>query len=404
MDAPATRADFLSRFHELNDRFEALEPEMELTVRDPELDVTGHLVVWSTLAARKGPLGPCAKGGTRLTRTVDIEELRMLSRIQTLKNAAAGLALGGAKSGLAADPTAPGFETKYRRFVDLLKPVLHENGGVFGGFGYDLGGNPIHCRWACDQLGSTRSFTGKPVELGGTDYDAEGIAGLGVARAAATATRLRGEELKEMCYAVQGVGAMGAGVIRYFNPTGAQLTWISDPRLGGTWHLPNGPEPALLNDLISMHFQSAIERLQEGEYHEHGLEEVLFAPVDILFPCATQEVLHKDNEMRVQARIISEGANNPLTEMARTAFHERGVLVLPDFIANAGGVIAAYVEMTSSVGNEENARTRAKVEEAKRVTREKVAENVTQMLDLVERYEVEPVVAGRYIALSRIFE
>jgi hypothetical protein len=159
---------------------------VELTVRDPELGVTGHLVVWSTLAARKGPLGACGKGGTRLTPTVDVAELKMLSRIQTLKNAAAGLALGGAKSGLAADPNEPGFEKKYRRFVQLLKPMLRENGGLWGGFGYDLGGNPIHCKWACEELGSTTGFTGKPVELGGTDYDAEGIAGLGVAVAAQT--------------------------------------------------------------------------------------------------------------------------------------------------------------------------------------------------------------------------
>jgi glutamate dehydrogenase (NAD(P)+) len=403
MQPTGNSAAFRAELQELTTRFENLKPEVELTVRDPELGVTGHLVVWSTLAARKGPLGACGKGGTRLTPTVDVAELKMLSRIQTLKNAAAGLALGGAKSGLAADPNEPGFEKKYRRFVQLLKPMLRENGGLWGGFGYDLGGNPIHCKWACEELGSTTGFTGKPVELGGTDYDAEGIAGLGVAVAAQTLLEVKKEDLGAITCAVQGVGAMGAGVIRYFSETGATICWISDPRIEGTWHLPEGLTPSLRDTLSRMDFAAALAELKAGGYTCLGLEDVLYQAVDVLFPCAVQEVLHKDNQPRIQARYVVEGANNPLTAECRTALHERGVLVVPDFIANAGGVIAAYVEMVSTVDNEENARTRAKVSEAKTVTRTKIAENVRQMMDLVSRYGVEPVEASRYIAFKRIF-
>jgi glutamate dehydrogenase (NAD(P)+) len=403
MQPTGNSAAFRAELQELNERFENLKPEVELTVRDPELGVTGHLVVWSTLASRKGPLGACGKGGTRLTPTVDINELKMLSRIQTLKNAAAGLALGGAKSGLAADPNEPGFEKKYRRFVKLLQPMLRENGGPWGGFGYDLGGNPIHCKWACEELGSTKGFTGKPVELGGTDYDAEGIAGLGVAVAAQTLLEVKGEDPGAITCAVQGVGAMGAGVIRYFSETGAMITWISDPRIEGSWHLPEGL-PVKLRDLLAkMDFAGALQELKAGGYTRHGLEDVLYQSVDVLFPCAVQEVLHKDNQARIQARYVVEGANNPLTAECRTALHDRGVLVVPDFIANAGGVIAAYVELISTVSDEENARTRAKVSESKTMTRTKIAENVRQMMDLVGRYGVEPVEAGRYIAFKRIF-
>ena len=394
---------FRAELQELNERFENLKPEVELTVRDPELGVTGHLVVWSTLASRKGPLGACGKGGTRLTPTVDVAELKMLSRIQTLKNAAAGLALGGAKSGLAADPNEPGFEKKYRRFVQLLKPMLRENGGPWGGFGYDLGGNPIHCKWACDELGSTKGFTGKPVEMGGTDYDAEGIAGLGVAQAAETLLEVKGEDPSRITCAIQGAGAMGAGVIRYFSETGATICWISDPRLEGTWYLPEGLTQSLRDSLSSMDFAASVQELKAGGYRQLPLEDVLFQPVDLLFPCAVQDVLHKDNEPRIQARYVVEGANNPLSAECRTALHKRGVIVIPDFIANAGGVIAAYVELISTVSDEENARTRAKVSESKVMTRTKIAENVKQLLELVKRFDVEPIDASRYIALKRIF-
>ena len=185
-----SEAAFLTELHERQLAFDALQPEMELTVRDPDLGVEGHVIVWSTLAVKDGPLGRVGKGGTRITPTLTKEEVMRLARTQTLKNAAANLATGGAKSGLRADPRAKGFERIYRRFARLTWPCHYDNGGPWGGLGFDLGGDPRHCQWAIDELGTTRCFTGKPVEQGGTDYDVVGVAGLGVAVAAATADRV----------------------------------------------------------------------------------------------------------------------------------------------------------------------------------------------------------------------
>ena len=180
------RVEFEDRLKEYEDRFKAMEPEMELTIRDPELGVEGWVVVWSTLNCKDSPLGRVGKGGTRIHSGMSLDELRMLARTQTLKNAAAGIGTGGAKSGMKDDPQSPDFETRYRRFVQLVSPALRENGGPWGGLGYDIGAHPDHCLWACDELDSTTCFTGKTVEMGGTDYDVEGIAGLGVAVAART--------------------------------------------------------------------------------------------------------------------------------------------------------------------------------------------------------------------------
>src|SRR4029078_3654461 len=176
--------------------------------------VEGYVVVWNTGISIDGPLERSGKGGTRITPNVTLDEVRMLARTMALKNAAAGLPLGGAKSGLKLDPAASGFEKQYRRFVRLCAPLLHENGGVFGGFGFDIGARPEHALWACDELQSTRSFTGKPLAMGGTDYDREGIAGLGVAVAGNTLMQIRQANVAGATFAIQGMGAMGAAVLR----------------------------------------------------------------------------------------------------------------------------------------------------------------------------------------------
>ncbi|MBP9837907.1 MAG: Glu/Leu/Phe/Val dehydrogenase, partial [Proteobacteria bacterium] len=170
---------FSAKLKELNQTFETDSPELELTVRDHQLGLEGYVVVWNSAPGKKSNLGPFGKGGTRITPNLSLDEIKMLAKRMALKNAAAGLYMGGAKSGIKADPDEKNFEVKYRRFVQLIKPILRENGGIFGGLGFDIGARPVHPKWACDELKSFKSFTGKPLEMGGTDYDKEGIAGLG---------------------------------------------------------------------------------------------------------------------------------------------------------------------------------------------------------------------------------
>lgn len=396
------RDQFESKYGELGRRFDALKPELELTVRDPALGVEGFVVVWSTLAAASGPLGRIGKGGTRITPTVTLDEVGMLARVMTLKNAAAGIPLGGAKSGLRADPRSPGFEKQYRRFVRLVSPILAENGGPFGGFGFDLGGDPQHVRWACEELGSTRSFTGKPLEMGGTDYDREGIAGLGVAEAARAMCEFRGISVSGKRAAVQGLGAMGAAVCRYFADHGGIISVVSDPRIGGTVKI----EPFASQALAAL--QSGGCAALRAELAQRGIaaepiDRVLYEEVDVLFPCAVQDVITTANVGQIRAKCVVEGANRPCTPEARLALWQRGIDLVPDFIANPGGILAAYVELSLDIPPEENVRTRRKVNEAKRLTIDRINANVREMLTLSSQHKVEPAVAGRYLALRSIF-
>lgn len=394
MTAPTE--NFYRDLNALKDRFAAMQPELEMTVRDPAMGVEGYVVVWNTEISIGGPLERAGKGGTRIVPTLSMDEVKMLARTMALKNAAAGLPLGGSKSGLKADSAAPGFERKYRRFVQLCKPVLHENGGVFGGFGFDIGGKPEHALWACDELKSTRCFTGKPLSMGGTDYDREGIAGLGVAIAGKTALECRGKDPASASYAIQGLGAMGAAVLRYFSETGAQLSAFSDPRYGGTWMFDAPLSSALMEALITQKSQALDMIEKEGRKLSDSAEDVLYVAADVLFPCAVQNVITEANASRVKAYYVVEGANGPVTEGARTALYGAGVTVVPDFIANPGGIIAAFVELTSSAAN--------KAEEAKALTRAKIAANVRDMMAMAAEYGVEPPHTGLFMALQRIFK
>jgi glutamate dehydrogenase (NAD(P)+) len=388
---------FYAELDALQREFVSMQPELEVTVRDPALGVEGYVVVWNTGISVSGPLERCGKGGTRITPSVSLDEVKMLARTMALKNAAAGLPLGGAKSGLRLDPGAPGFERQYRRFVRLCAPLLHENGGVFGGFGFDLGARPEHALWACDELKSTRCFTGKPLHMGGTDYDREGIAGLGVAVAGTTMMQIKGSDPAQATFAVQGMGAMGAAVLRYFSETGARLTALGDPRFGGTWTFDRPVSGALHEALVRQEVVRALPLLErEGLQVSTQPQDVLYLDADILFPCAVHNAITQDNVDRVRARYVCEGANGPITESARTRLHRRDIALVPDFIANPGGAIAAFVELTSI--------SHDKAAEAKALARGKIAGNVRELHALVVEHSCEPQQAALYLALRRIGE
>ena len=394
---------FHRTFRQMEQQFSSLEPEAELTIRDSDHDVEGHVVVWCTRNAINGPLGRCGKGGTRIRPDLTLDEVRMLARTQSLKNAAAGLPLGGAKSGLRGDPDAPDFEQTYKRFVRLTAPMLHLNGGLWGGFGFDIGARPIHCRWAIDELGVADAFTGKPLELGGTNYDQEGIAGLGVAVAAATLLEQKQNGKAGARVAIQGLGAMGAAVCRYASELGMQVVAIADPRINGCWASNNPVTGDLLTAIAAMEFATTEKLLPDCGFTKQPLPSILTKEVDVLFPCAVQNVIHIENVDEIQTWAVVEGANNPTTTDARQRLHQKGIHLIPDIIANPGGAIAAFVELTSNVSNAENAIHATKCVEAKKMTRQRVADNVSDVLELAESVGCSPTDAAHFRAYERIF-
>lgn len=388
---------FAEHLQDYQTRFDAMEPEQKIVLTDKDKNLEGYIVVWNTGISQNGPLKGAAKGGTRIRPDLTLDEVAMLARKMALKNAAAGLPLGGAKSGLRGDPDSVNFEEYYKRFVELCKPHFYENGGACGGLGFDIGARPVHAKWAVEVLGSGKSFTGKPLDMGGTDYDREGIAGLGVAVAGKTLLEENGKNTKGAKFAVQGLGAMGAAVVRYFSGYGGVLYALADPVYGGTWRLTTPPPHEF--------YENIRHRLEENiktYLSKHAVKisddcnAVLEEKADILFPCAIQDVITKDNYQKIKAPFISEGANSPINDDVYPLLHQKGVQVVPDFIANPGGIIAAFVEMTSDADN--------KVNEAKNMTEQKIAENVRECMALAKKHNVTIREAGLFLAYSRIFD
>ena len=397
-----TADEFYAIHKELSDRFHAMKPELEVTVRDPEMGVEGYVVVWNTKIALGGPFDNdgkgMGKGGTRTIPNVTLDDIRMLARGMAEKNAAAGLPMGGCKSGARLDSSQPDYEKKYRRFVRLVKDtgLFYEDGGKFGGLGYDVGClPPNNAIWACDELKSRRCHTGKPVDLGGTDYDREGIAGLGVAVAGKALTDSRA--VQNPTFAVQGAGAMGAAVIRYFVEYGGVLKGVSDPKYGGTWSIDHAT-PALIEALSHQDTDTAKHLLQaHGKHISDDSNDVLYQPVDIIFPCALQDVITASNAGRIKARMMAEGANHPTTDDAHEVLFQYGVITVPDIIANVGGIVAAFIELASTKEGP------AKVKAAKDFTIYKVGENAAELIGIVDQFKVRPDKVGDFMAYRNIF-
>jgi glutamate dehydrogenase (NAD(P)+) len=188
---------------------------------------------------------------------------------------------------------------------------------------------------------------------------------------------------------------MGAAVLRYFSETCARLAALGDPKYGGAWVFDRPLSVELQRALVMQDVEQAQPLLvEEGRKVSSDAQEVLYSSVDLLFPCAVQNVLTEGNVDRVRARYVCEGANGPVSEGAREALYARNVPLVPDFIANCGGVVAAFVELTSNSAN--------KVEEAKSLTRQKIADNVRAMFSLAERYRAQPQHAALHMALGKI--
>ena len=182
-----------------------------------------------------------------------------------------------------------------------------------------------------------------------------------------------------------------------------QVVAVADPRLDGCWVSETPVSGELLSAIATMQFKTTARLLPECGFTKQSLASILTQHVDVLFPCAVQNVIHADNVNTIRSWAVVEGANNPTTPEGRRLLHQKGIQVIPDIIANPGGAIAAFVELTSNVTNEENALHGTKCIEAKEMTRKRVADNVSDVLEFAETVVCSPTDAAHYRAYERIF-
>ncbi|MDP9023428.1 MAG: glutamate dehydrogenase [Actinomycetota bacterium] len=292
-----------------------------------------------------GARGPY-KGGLRYHPTAHIDEVRALASLMTWKTALVELPFGGAKGGIEVDPT--GMSTREREGMTrrYTEQVSHIIGPTRDIPAPDVNTNAQVMAWIMDQYGrrmghTPQIVTGKPIALGGS-YGREAATGRGVVTLTNEAVRDAGLN-GSLTVAIQGFGNVGSWAARLARDAGYRIVAVSDAA-GGVFN-----RDGLDVDKLSSHVQDtrSVANFPGGEPLDR--DDVLFLDVDIVIPAALGEVITVDNADRVQAKLVVEGANHPTTPAADRILGDNGVTVIPDILANAGGVTVSYFEWVQNV-------------------------------------------------------
>lgn len=345
---------------QLNNAFELLfldeglralirQPERELTVAVPIRRDSGTLSIYTGYRVQHSSArGPC-KGGIRFHPVVDLNEVRGLALLMTLKCAVANLPYGGAKGGISVDPAELSnyeLERLTRRYAAMIMPIL---GGKRDIPAPDVNTNPQIMAWFMDTVSMMQGHlapevtTGKPVGLGGSQGRVEAT-GRGVAIATVEMLRRLGREPTDTRVAVQGYGNVGFHAARILaQEHGCRIVGVSD--VSGGLYDPSGLPLTSLNDFVAHNPGNLLSGyVTNGRVDRISNEELLTLDVDVLIPAAIENQITNRNADLIQAQVLVEGANGPTTFEADATLRDRGIHVVPDILANAGGVIVSYLE------------------------------------------------------------
>jgi len=316
-------------------------PEQIIRVYDPQIGMEGFLVIDNTV------LGP-GKGGVRMTSSVNAEEVYRLARVMTWKTALMDIPFGGAKAGIVWDNRKSNLEEKkafvqgFARAIALLTPDKYITAP-------DINTGELEMQWFVEETGDWRSATGKPsdycLKFMGLNTKKCGIphevgsTGYGVAESAVTAAELAGIGIEGAKVAIHGFGNVGSFAYRFLLKFGAKIVAVADST--GAIYDENGLDDETLIDI-------ADSGKHIKDYPDNGAsisdKEFWSLPVDILIPASTTDVINDKNKGDIKAKILVEGGNIPMTEKIETELFKKGILIVPDFVANGGGVVSSYAE------------------------------------------------------------
>lgn len=317
---------------------DAFGPAYSVKINDPKIGLEGFLVI-DNLA-----LGP-GKGGIRMTADITAEEVWRLARTMTWKNAIAGIPFGGAKAGIVwrggSEQLKKQLIQRFARMIQVFTPRFYIAGP-------DVNTGAKEMQWFVEATGNWRSATGKPanicVKISGKSKKKCGIphefgsTGFGVAHAAAVAARLKGIAMEGTTVAIDGFGNVGSFACKYLQKMGAKIVAVADRK--GTVYRKEGLDGCLLDATRSE--GKSILNYSGGKKMNRNA--VFTVPVDILIPASVTDIIHDKNKDKIKAKIIVEGANIPMNERIEDELFKKGILIVPDFVANAGGVISSYAE------------------------------------------------------------
>lgn len=289
------------------------------------------------------------KGGVRFHPGVNLDEVKALSIWMTIKCCVAGIPYGGGKGGVTLDPrdySEAELERIARAYSEAISPLIGEKIDIPAP---DVNTNGKIMSWMVDAYENVVKhsapgvFTGKPVEFGGSLARTEAT-GYGVNLAAVQALEKLGKDVKGATYAIQGFGNVGYHTGYYAHQSGAKVVAVS------TVDVAIYNENGLDMEALFKEFQEKGFITSEAGYgKEITNAELLALDVDVLAPCALENQLTSENAGKVRAKIVVEGANGPTTPEADVILRQNGVLVVPDILANCGGVVVSYFEWVQNL-------------------------------------------------------
>ena len=323
------------------------QPERELTVAVPVVMDDGLIKVFTGYRIQHSSArGPC-KGGIRYHPEVNLNEVRALAALMTWKCAVVGIPYGGAKGGVKCDPmqmSEDEVRRMTRRFTAMIMPIIGAKRDIPAP---DVNTNAQTMAWIADTVSMLERktvidiVTGKPVSLGGSLGRTEAT-GRGVAITTEELLKRTGQALSETRVAVQGYGNVGSHAATLLDQMGCKIVAVSD--VSGGLYSSKGLDIAGINRHITNHPQRLLEGYAAPGVEKINNEELLISDTDVLIPAALEHQIRVDNAPYVQAKMIVEGANGPTTREADEILHARGVTIVPDILANAGGVVVSYFE------------------------------------------------------------
>ncbi|BCV23867.1 Glu/Leu/Phe/Val dehydrogenase [Gelria sp. Kuro-4] len=321
------------------------QPQREVVVQVPLVKEDGSLEVFSGYRVQHSNARGPFKGGIRFHPSVDLDEVRGLAALMTWKCAAVNIPYGGAKGGIAVDPktlTKRELKTLTQSFISMIMPAL---GPLKDIPAPDVNTSAETMGWivakACELAGDdVRGIvTGKPIELGGSLGRREAT-GKGVAVTTLRLLKWLGKDPAKMRAVVQGFGNNGSYTALYLAQAGCKIQAVSD--ISGGLYKESGLDIHALLEYV----QTSDDHLLAGypDATPMSNEELLKADVDVLIPAALENQITVANAEQIKAPIIIEAANAPVTPEADAILRKRGTIVVPDILANAGGVVVSYFE------------------------------------------------------------
>lgn len=358
--------------------FDSFGPEKIISVYNSKTNMKGFVVIDNTV------LGP-GKGGIRMTPFVNEIEVVRLARAMTLKNALAEIPFGGAKAGIIADSKKMSLKEKNSIVKSFALAIKEISPLIYIG-APDMNMTQKEMDLISKTLNSKKVVTGKSKKLGGIPHEI-GTTGYGVAIATEIAVEHLKKKLNEISFAVEGFGSVGFFATKFLVEKGAKLVSVSD-------------SSGCVNDENGIDFEKLVEiKKKTGSVINYNDKSkmvcsgIISSNVDVLITAAIPDLITRSNFSKVKASIIVEGSNIPMSYEVEEILYKKNVLIVPDIIANAGGVISSYVEHIN--GSEKKAFE---------LIEKKISKNTKLILNESKRLNLSPRNIALKIAQERILK